>query len=150
MRRICNPVCKWHVVFWCLISATVTSCARQVYKLNCMNAKHEDISIIHIARLWQECCNSKSMIFQEKLLKVFKCYKSMSATTTQLLSSSEFCKLRYDTIPVKSASANVSFYTSNSKMPYLELWHSCHKWVIYCHHFRFIESKELLLSSCSK
>jgi len=38
---------------------------------------------------------------------------SMSATTTQLLSSGEFCKLRYDTIPVKSASANVSFYTSN-------------------------------------
>jgi hypothetical protein len=39
----------------------------------------------------------------------------MSATTTQLLSSGEFCKLRYDTIPVKSASANVSFYTNNSK-----------------------------------
>ena len=32
----------------------------------------------------------------------------MSATTTQLLSSGEFCKLRYDAIPVKSASANVS------------------------------------------
>ena len=27
----------------------------------------------------------------------------MSATTTELLSSGEFCKLRYDTIPVKSA-----------------------------------------------
>jgi hypothetical protein len=40
----------------------------------------------------------------------------MSATTTQLLSSGEFCKLRYDT-PVKSASANVSFYTNDSKMP---------------------------------
>jgi len=39
----------------------------------------------------------------------------MSATTTQLLSSGEFCKLRYDTIPVKCASANVSFYTNNSK-----------------------------------
>jgi len=34
---------------------------------------------------------------------------SMSATTTQLLSGGEFCKLRYDTIPVKNASANVSF-----------------------------------------
>ena len=32
----------------------------------------------------------------------------MSATMTKLLSSGEFCKLRYDTIPVKSASANVS------------------------------------------
>jgi hypothetical protein len=44
-------------------------------------------------------------------------YSSMSATTTQLLSSGEFCKLRYDTIPAKSASANVSFYTNNTKMP---------------------------------
>jgi hypothetical protein len=45
----------------------------------------------------------------------------MSATTTQLLSSGEFCKLRYDTMPVKSASANVSFYTNKSKMPNFEL-----------------------------
>jgi hypothetical protein len=45
----------------------------------------------------------------------------MSATTTQPLSSGEFWKLRYETIPVKSASANVSFYTSNSKMPVFEL-----------------------------
>jgi len=52
----------------------------------------------------------------------------MTATTTQLLSSGEFYKLRYDTIPVKSVSANVSFYTSNSKMPNFELWHSCCKW----------------------
>jgi len=41
---------------------------------------------------------------------------SMCATTTQLLSSGEFCKLRYDTLP-----ANVSFYTNNSKMPNSEL-----------------------------
>ena len=43
----------------------------------------------------------------------------MMATTTQLLSSGEFCKLRYYTIPVKSESANDSFYTKNSKMPIL-------------------------------
>ena len=42
----------------------------------------------------------------------------------------EFCKLRYDTIPVKSASANVSFCTSNSKMTNFELWHSCPKWAL--------------------
>ena len=52
----------------------------------------------------------------------------MSARTTQLLSSGEFCKLRYDTIPVKRSSANVSFCTNNSKMPNFELWHSCHKY----------------------
>jgi hypothetical protein len=40
----------------------------------------------------------------------------MSATATQLLSSGEFSKLRYDTIYVKSASANVPFYTNNSKI----------------------------------
>jgi len=45
----------------------------------------------------------------------------MSATTKQLLSSGEFCQLRYDTIPVKSASAIVSFYAINSKMPNFEL-----------------------------
>jgi hypothetical protein len=39
----------------------------------------------------------------------------MSATTTQLLSGGKFCQLRYDTIPVKSASANVTFYTNNLK-----------------------------------
>jgi len=53
----------------------------------------------------------------------------MSATT-QLLSSGEFCKLRYDTIPVKSASANVSFYTNNSKMPDFEFLHTCRKSMI--------------------
>jgi len=52
---------------------------------------------------------------------------SMSATTTQLLSSGEFCKLRHDTLPVKSAPANVYFYTNNSKMPNSELRHSCPK-----------------------
>jgi hypothetical protein len=45
----------------------------------------------------------------------------MSATTTQLLSSGEFCKMRYDTIPVKIASANASFSTKNSKIPNFEL-----------------------------
>jgi hypothetical protein len=45
----------------------------------------------------------------------------MSATTTQLLSSGEFCKLLYDTTPVNSASANVSFYTNKSKTPNFEL-----------------------------
>ena len=51
----------------------------------------------------------------------------MSAKTTQLLSSGEFCKLRNDTIPVKSVSANVSFYTNNSKMSNFELCYSCRK-----------------------
>jgi hypothetical protein len=44
----------------------------------------------------------------------------MTAAMTQLLSSGENRKLRYDTIPVKSASANFSFYSNNSKIPYFE------------------------------
>jgi hypothetical protein len=60
--------------------------------------------------------------FSEETFKGFEVLSfSMSAMTTQLFSSGEFCKLRYDTIPVESASANVSFYTSNSKMPNFEL-----------------------------
>jgi hypothetical protein len=60
--------------------------------------------------------------FSRKKLKGFEVLKfSMRATTTQLLSSGEFCKLRYDTIPVKSASADVSFCTNNSKIPNFEL-----------------------------
>jgi len=50
--------------------------------------------------------------FSEETFKGFEMLFSVSATTTQLLSSGEFCKLRYDTVTVKSASANVSFYTS--------------------------------------
>jgi hypothetical protein len=53
--------------------------------------------------------------------ETFKVLKFSVSAMTQLLSSGEFCKLRYDTIPVKSASANISFYTNNSKMPNLEL-----------------------------
>jgi hypothetical protein len=60
--------------------------------------------------------------FSGETLKDFEVLQfSMNATTTQLLSSGEFCELRYDTITVKSASANVSFYTNNSKMPNFEL-----------------------------
>jgi hypothetical protein len=60
--------------------------------------------------------------FSGETFKVFEVlYFSMTATTTQLLSMGQFCKLRYDTIPVKSASANVSFHTNNSKMPNFEL-----------------------------
>jgi len=52
--------------------------------------------------------------FSGETFKIFEVlYFSVSATTTQLLSSGEFCKLRYVTIPVKGASANISFYTNN-------------------------------------
>jgi hypothetical protein len=60
--------------------------------------------------------------FSGEMFKGFEVLLSaMSVTTTQLLSSGEFCKLCFDTIPVQSASANISFYTNNSKMPNFEL-----------------------------
>ena len=60
--------------------------------------------------------------FSGEIFKGFEVLLSaMSAMTTKPLSSGKFCKLRYDTVPVKSASTNVSFYTSNSKMPNFEL-----------------------------
>jgi hypothetical protein len=46
---------------------------------------------------------------------------STSASTTQQLSSGEFHKLRFDIVPFKSASANISFCSNNSKMPNFEL-----------------------------
>jgi hypothetical protein len=70
----------------------------------------------------QQCHNSKFVICLGETCTGFEVlYFFMSATKTQLLSSGEFCELRYDTIPVKSASANVSFYINNSKMPNFEL-----------------------------
>jgi len=45
----------------------------------------------------------------------------MNAKTTQLLSISEFCKLRYGTIPVKSASAVFLSIQITQKLPNFEL-----------------------------
>jgi len=84
---------------------------------------HRTVSVgkMRVAHLPQQCqlkmCDFSGETFES--LEVL--YFSMSATTTQLLSSSEFCKLCYDTIPVKGASANVTFCTSNSKTPNFEL-----------------------------
>jgi len=87
----------------------------------------------HIAHLPQQCHNSKSVIFQEKLLKVSKCFNFLWVQQRHnCFPAAEYCKLLYDTtcIPVKSASTKVSFYTNNSKMPNFELWHSCRKWAV--------------------
>jgi len=71
--------------------------------------------------------------FQENLLNFLKCYNFLWVQRRHnCYPAASFCKLRYDTIPVKCASANVSFYTNNSKMPNFELWHSCREWATYC------------------
>jgi len=45
----------------------------------------------------------------------------MSATTTQLLSSGEFCELRYDIIPVKMHLQTSLSIPITQKMPNFEL-----------------------------
>ena len=95
---------------------------------------HHELIYLSQRLTWEHYCYSthrsfattvsqlKICDFSGETFKGFEVLKfSMNATTTQLLSSGEFCKLRYDTIPVESASANVSFYTNNSKMPNFEL-----------------------------
>jgi hypothetical protein len=102
--------------------------------LSCVGDQHSvTLPSCHRSRVWidyigdithlrQQCHDSKLVIFSGEKFKGFKVlYFSTSVTMTQLLSSGEFYRLRYDNIPVKSASANISFYTNNSKMPNFEL-----------------------------
>jgi len=78
------------------------------------DVESERISLIRFKTVSQlKICDSSGETF--KGFEVL--YFSINASKTQLLSSGEFCKLRYDTISVKSAYANVSFYTNNPKMP---------------------------------
>jgi hypothetical protein len=95
-----------------------------VTRPQCVNSYHQVAEIINIPHMQpyiadspQQCHSSKCVIFQERLLKVLKCYNFLSATTTQLLSSGELCKLLY---LLKVHLQNVSFYTNNSKMPNFE------------------------------
>jgi hypothetical protein len=62
----------------------------------------------------------RTLSMRRRILKL-KSIPGKSVLVLFKLQSGEFCKLRYDTIPVKSASVNFSFYTSNSKMPNFEL-----------------------------
>ena len=112
-------------------STKFNNCISQSYS-SFYNTSFNTIAVFSVSLICDDCVyKSKFVIFQEKLLKVLKCFNFFSsATTTQLLSSGEFCKLLYDTIPVKSASANVTFSSSNSKKSNLVLWHSSRNWTI--------------------
>ena len=78
-----------------------------------------------------KCHNSKYVIFQEKLLKVLKCYNFLWVQRRHNCSpAASFTNCVTKLITVKSAPANVSFYTNNSKMSNFELWHSRRKWAI--------------------
>jgi hypothetical protein len=69
----------------------------------------------------------------QTFLKVLKCYNFLWVQRRHSRSpaaSSANCVMTLYLL--KGASANVSFYTNNSKMPDFELWHSCRKWAIWC------------------
>jgi len=79
---------------------------------------------------------SHMIIIWESVYQVSYCTNSFStvlnihiAHLQQQCHNSKFVIFQ-DTVPVKSASVNISFYTNNSKMPNFELWHSCCKWAI--------------------
>ena len=94
---------------WLMCTAYMATCHRQ------------PADYTRIAHLRQECHNSKFMIFQEKLLKVLKCYNFLWVQWWHSCSSTASFANCVDTTPVKSASANISFYTNNSKIPNFEL-----------------------------
>ena len=62
------------------------------------------------AHLPQQYHNPKCLTFSEEIFKGFEFpLNLLRATTTQLLSSGKFGKLRYDTVLLKCASANIFF-----------------------------------------
>jgi len=111
----------------------------------------------HIAHLRQECRNSKYVTFQEKLLKVLKCSHFIWLERQHDCSSAvSFANCVMTLYLFKSASANISFYTNNSKMTNFESWHSCCKWAYMSHILLQLFGWELLdlwlycLDDCSK
>jgi len=87
----------------------------------------------HITHSRRQCHNSKLVIFSRETFKGFlKCYNFLWVRRRHNCSpAASFTNCVMTLYFVKSASANVSFYTNNSKMPNFELWHSCRKWAIF-------------------
>jgi len=73
----------------------------------------------HVKKIYRSFATTASQLkmgdFSGQTFKGSECNDDTTALQRRV------CELRYDTIPVKRASANVSFYTSNSKMPNFEL-----------------------------
>jgi hypothetical protein len=81
-----------------------------------------------IAHLRQECHNSKSVIFQKKILKVLKCYNFLWVQRRHNCSPAEsFANCFMTLYLLKVHLQTFYFYTNNSKMPNFELWQSCRK-----------------------
>jgi len=80
----------------------------------------------------QQCHNSKYVIFQVRFLNVLKCCNFLWVQRRHSCSpAASFTNCVMTLYLFKSASAYVSWYINNSKMPNFELWQSCRKWAIY-------------------
>jgi hypothetical protein len=88
----------------------------------------------------QECHNWIFVIFQEKSLKVLKCYNFLWFQRRHNCSpAASFANCVMTLYLLKVGNNRFFFYTNNSKMPNFELWHSCRKWgmcefIIYVEH----------------
>ena len=136
---------------WCFVLDTVLDFTKCLWLLTCIILSADWVTVqytpsavfsstiyIYIAHLRQQCHNSKCAIFfQERLLKVLKCYNFLWAWWRHKGSPAASVADRVMTsYLLKSASANVYFYNNNSKMPNSEFWHSCRKSAIYYIYFK--------------
>jgi hypothetical protein len=84
----------------------------------------------HIAYCNDSVTTQNVWFFQERLLKVLKCYNLLWVQGGQNCPPAASFINSVMTLYLLSASADVSLCTNNSKMPNFELWHSCRKWPI--------------------
>jgi len=87
---------------------------------------------LRIAHLCQQCHNSKFVIFQEKRLRVLKCYNFLWVQRRHNFSpAAGFANCVITTYLLKVHLQTFLSIPITQKMPKLELWHSCRKWAIF-------------------
>ena len=85
----------------------------------------------HIAHLQQQCHNSKSVIFQEKVSKVLKCNNFLWVQRRHNCSPAASFANCFMTIYLLKVHLQTFFSIPiNKKIPNFELWLSCSKWAI--------------------
>ena len=94
-------------------------------KQQCHNSNNSVTTQTTVSQLKQQCHNSKCMIFQERILKVLKCYNFLRVQQRHNCSpAASFANCVMTLYLLKVHLQNVSFYTNYSKMPNFELWHT--------------------------
>jgi len=87
----------------------------------------------HIAHLWQRSHNSKSVIFQDKLLKVLKFYNFLCVQRRHNCSpAASFANFVMTLYLLKVHLQTFLSIKITKKMPNFELWQSCRKSATLC------------------